>query len=575
MPRRWSSTVDVLRPRPARHAAAAERRRRSCARAGTRARSSRPASVSSVARRRRCARLPGGRRDGTARGASSTAAAARGAVLLFVLLATLLHLLDRPARHPRRLDHRRRAVLPGDDAEPAPGRRPRPAPAVRDASPTARSSTTPSLWQQADPADATAACSARTSPGSRCCSSPASPSAACGRAGPDAADRRRRRSRSRSSSSRARRATAGSAGSRRRSSRSPPPPSSTPPRSTRRCPRRSASCSRCSCCARRRGRGASRRSRWRWCRRWPGWHEVRAARPRDRGVRPLARRRERARVVRRPRRRVSGGRLRRLAPRDVRRADAVPDATWSTRARRRQLSSARTSASRTASTGSGGCSSTGASASGAGRRSSSRSCRRCRCWRALRERAARRQRSSVTQMLVATFCRVTMMGWWFPGRMLIVVLPLFAFVLTVRADPRCRGPRGSWRRSRAATRCSSRSLLVGRSRSGEVVLAVDPFAMSAWPFQALDGAFPQYTWWSKETIVLNAAWLVALLGATALVVRATYRLERPRAFLRGSKPGAPRATGAGWRPVRSRPHVGRGASRPGGRGRRPGSTVGA
>ena len=51
-------------------------------------------------------------------------------------------------------------------------------------------------------------------------------------------------------------------------------------------------------------------------------------------------------------------------------------------------------------------------------------------WRALRE--GRFVVSAVVvQILVATFLSVTMMGWWFPGRMLIVVLPLFAFVLTV------------------------------------------------------------------------------------------------------------------------------------------------
>ena len=146
-------------------------------------------------------------------------------------------------------------------------------------------------------------------------------------------------------------------------------------------------------------------------------------------------------------------------------------------------------------------------------------------WRALRD--GRLVVSAVvTQLLVATFLSVTMMGWWFPGRMLIVVLPLFAFVLTVLL---IRLPRPAQLVAAIAGGYSLlvTALLVVAARSGEVVLAVDPFTMSAWPFRALAGAFPTYTWWSEETILLNAAWLVGLLVATALIARRAVRGPRP------------------------------------------------
>ena len=78
------------------------------------------------------------------------------------------------------------------------------------------------------------------------------------------------------------------------------------------------------------------------------------------------------------------------------------------------------------------------------------------------------------------------------------------------------------------------------------MLAVDPFTMSAWPFRALDGAFPLYTWWSEETIVLNAAWLVGLLVATALVVRrAASRPREPFLAIAVDERGAPRHSALG------------------------------
>jgi hypothetical protein len=66
------------------------------------------------------------------------------------------------------------------------------------------------------------------------------------------------------------------------------------------------------------------------------------------------------------------------------------------------------------------------------------------------------------------------------------------------------------------------ALLVDAAWRGEVVLAVDPFRMAAWPFQELGRAFPLYTWWSDETIALNAAWLVGLAVATLVLHRTVH-----------------------------------------------------
>ena len=44
------------------------------------------------------------------------------------------------------------------------------------------------------------------------------------------------------------------------------------------------------------------------------------------------------------------------------------------------------------------------------------------------------------QILVATFFSVTMRGWWFPGRMLVVVLPLLVPLIALAAARLARGP---------------------------------------------------------------------------------------------------------------------------------------
>jgi hypothetical protein len=121
------------------------------------------------------------------------------------------------------------------------------------------------------------------------------------------------------------------------------------------------------------------------------------------------------------------------------------------------------------------------------------------------------------QLLMSAFVWITIMGWWFPGRTMMPVLPLFAVPLAVLVLERRR-----WA-APAALILGAYSLLVTAclayaGHRGEITIAVDPFDMDAVPFTAVSRLFPQYTSWRMETQLLNAAWLAVgcvLLGSFA------------------------------------------------------------
>jgi hypothetical protein len=115
------------------------------------------------------------------------------------------------------------------------------------------------------------------------------------------------------------------------------------------------------------------------------------------------------------------------------------------------------------------------------------------------------------QLLVATFVAITMMGWWFPGRTMATVLPLFAIPMTLVLVQGGRAVRILFG-ALAAYSLLVTLLLARAGHLEQITAAVDPWEMPALPFEALAPLFPQYTSWGSETQALNATWLtIALL----------------------------------------------------------------
>ncbi len=137
------------------------------------------------------------------------------------------------------------------------------------------------------------------------------------------------------------------------------------------------------------------------------------------------------------------------------------------------------------------------------------------------------------QVLVAAFVAVTMMGWWFPGRHLMVVYPLFPVVLTLAAAQLPVRMGALWGALGAWSLAITAGLALAGHR-GDVRVATDPFELDFLAFRALAPLFPDYTWWTTETQVLNAVW-VAVFGAlaAAAVWRIRNRGERRRRLFPG------------------------------------------
>lgn len=119
------------------------------------------------------------------------------------------------------------------------------------------------------------------------------------------------------------------------------------------------------------------------------------------------------------------------------------------------------------------------------------------------------------QLLIATFVVITMMGWWFPGRTMVTVFPLFSIpiVLVLRQS-------GRWLKALASALAIYSIAITGAlayaGHKGEVVIAVDPFEMKSPVFRVTGAFLPDYRLWNAETYLLNGMWL--LLLAMAVVV---------------------------------------------------------
>ena len=123
----------------------------------------------------------------------------------------------------------------------------------------------------------------------------------------------------------------------------------------------------------------------------------------------------------------------------------------------------------------------------------------------------------VVQLLVATFVAITMMGWWFPGRTMLTVFPLFVVALALLVERVSVGLRVVLA-SLGLLTLTFTAGLAHAGRVGEITIAVDPFDMAFVPFQAIAGLFPLYTWWTSETWQLTYLWWALFTAATAAIL---------------------------------------------------------
>jgi hypothetical protein len=135
--------------------------------------------------------------------------------------------------------------------------------------------------------------------------------------------------------------------------------------------------------------------------------------------------------------------------------------------------------------------------------------------------------------LVATFVALTMHGWWFAGRQVVVVLPLAALAVAWWTGPDRR--RRLLLAMAGAAGVLAFGWLVAEGAAGRVTWAVD-FAATTNPlYRAWRLALPDYLAMSRWSWVLHVAWLAFLAGLAARAVVAARpsrqsqpRLQRPR-----------------------------------------------
>ena len=110
-----------------------------------------------------------------------------------------------------------------------------------------------------------------------------------------------------------------------------------------------------------------------------------------------------------------------------------------------------------------------------------------------------------TGVLMGTFVSITMMGWWFPGRMLIAGFPGLVVLVALGAArlPRTAMILSAWSLAISAA-------LVWSARTGGVRLAVDPFDLGL-PL-APAGLFPDFRTFGTAEIALSAVWIAALVA---------------------------------------------------------------
>jgi hypothetical protein len=116
--------------------------------------------------------------------------------------------------------------------------------------------------------------------------------------------------------------------------------------------------------------------------------------------------------------------------------------------------------------------------------------------------------------LVAAFVALTMHGWWFAGRQVVVVLPLAALAVAWWAGGSARRP--VLLAVAGGFGVLAQLWLVADGAARRVTWAVDPTATTNPLYRAWRLVLPDYLAMGAWTWVLHGAWLVALVAWAAL-----------------------------------------------------------
>ena len=114
-------------------------------------------------------------------------------------------------------------------------------------------------------------------------------------------------------------------------------------------------------------------------------------------------------------------------------------------------------------------------------------------------------------VVLATFVSITMMGWWFPGRMLVAAFPALVVLVSLGSArlPRVALAVGAWSLAIAAA-------VAWSARTGGVRLAVDPWVLG-FPLPP-SWAFPDFRSFTWRQVLLSGLW-AAVLGTALWVTR--------------------------------------------------------
>ncbi|MBW3621345.1 MAG: hypothetical protein KY461_13960, partial [Actinobacteria bacterium] len=125
----------------------------------------------------------------------------------------------------------------------------------------------------------------------------------------------------------------------------------------------------------------------------------------------------------------------------------------------------------------------------------------------------------VAGWLTATFLALTMQGWWFPGRQIVVVLPLAAVAIADLAQ-RSR-PWLATTVAAGAVGVVSYAFLVVEGLRGQLRWVID-FATTANPwYRVVRHVLPDYLDVTWRTWALQTVWIVVLAGAAVAAWRST------------------------------------------------------